>query len=246
MEIKMTNGDSTCFSLAALLTLLLFVLNSNTCTAARLTHSGMSTSSSVEFIRKSCIKTDYPALCFNSLSSHASTIQTSPKQLADAALIVSLDQTRSTSSMIHVMAKGRGMSSREAEAMSDCMESLGDSVEELKQSLHAMGELRGKDFKLHLSDVQTWVSAALTDENTCMSGFKNNGIKNDEGAENKVRSQVVKVAHLTSNALALINGIAVTKCGKARRPCRPRYPSPSQQRKGAGARAEQASGESEA
>ncbi|XP_039121966.1 21 kDa protein-like [Dioscorea cayenensis subsp. rotundata] len=205
MASKMiSSGMFTCNVLAVLL---LFVFNSNTCNAARLPKSGMSTSTSVEFIRNSCTKTDYPTLCFSSLSAYAPTIQTSPKQLAEAALSVSLDNTRSTSAMIRSMSKGRGTSSREKEAMSDCMETLEDSVEELKQSLQAMGELRGKDVKLHMNDIQTWVSAALTDENTCMNGFTNNEIK-DEGAENKVRSQVVKVAQLTSNALALINGMA--------------------------------------
>ena len=205
MASKMINsGMFTCSALAALL---LFVLNSNTCVAARLTQIEISTSTSVEFIRKSCTKTDYPTLCFSSLSSYAPTIRTSTEQLAKAALSVSLDSSRSTSTMIRSMSKSRGMSSREEEAMSDCMETLSDSVEELKQSLHEMAKLRGKDVKLHMNDIQTWVSAALTDENTCMNGFTSDGIK-DEGAENKVRSQVVKVAQLTSNALALINGIA--------------------------------------
>ncbi|XP_039122318.1 21 kDa protein-like [Dioscorea cayenensis subsp. rotundata] len=205
MASKMiTNAMLTCCVLSGLL---LFVLNSNTCNAARLTQSEMSTSTSVEFIRNSCTKTDYPTLCFSSLSAYAPTIQTSPKQLAEAALSVSLDSTKSTSTMIKSMSKGQGMSSREKEAMSDCMDTLQDSVEELKQSLKAMGELKGKDVKLHMNDIQTWVSSALTDENTCMNGFTNNEIK-DEGAENKVRSQVVKVAQLTSNALALINGMA--------------------------------------
>ncbi|KAH7686833.1 Pectinesterase protein [Dioscorea alata] len=205
MASKMiSSGMFTCNVLAVLI---IFVLNSNTCNAARLTQSEKSTSTSVEFIHNSCTKTEYPTLCFSSLSTYAPTIQTSPKQLAEAALSVSLDNTRSTSTMIRSMSKGQGMSFREKEAMSDCMETLQDSVEELKQSLQAMGELTGKNVKLHMNDIQTWVSAALTDENTCMNGFTNNEIK-DEGTENKVRSQVVKVAQLTSNALALINGMA--------------------------------------
>ena len=205
MASKMiSSGMFTCNVLAVLL---FFVLNSNTCNAARLTQSEMSTSTTIEFIRDSCTKTDYPTLCFSSLSAYAPTIQTSPKQLAESAISVSLDNTRSTSTMIRSMSKGQGTSTREKEAMSDCMETLEDSMEELKQSLQAMGELRGKDMKLHMNDIQTWVSAALTDENTCMNGFTNNEIK-DGGVNNKVRSQVVKVAQLTSNALALINGMA--------------------------------------
>lgn len=79
------------------------------------------------------------------LSVYASTIQTSSKQLAKAVLSVSLANTRNTSTMIVMLLKSRGVSSREAEAMKDCMESLRDSVEELKQSLQAKGELRGNE-----------------------------------------------------------------------------------------------------
>ncbi|GJX76840.1 putative cytochrome P450 [Tanacetum coccineum] len=57
-----------------------------------------------------------------------------------------------------------------------------------------------KDFGLVMSDIQTWVSAALTDEDTCSEGFAN-----DPKMKNVVRGKVVNVVHLTSNALGLIN-----------------------------------------
>ena len=86
-------------------------------------------------------------------------------------------------------------------------ESLGDSGEELKQSLQAIGELRGKHVKLHMNDIQTWVSAALADENTCMDGFTSNEFK-DGATDNMVRSHIVKVTHLTNEVLAIINDMA--------------------------------------
>ncbi|CAK7337056.1 unnamed protein product [Dovyalis caffra] len=44
--------------------------------------------SSTEFTKQSCGTTAYPRLCYTSLSIHSSTIQTSPKLLANAALNV--------------------------------------------------------------------------------------------------------------------------------------------------------------
>ncbi|TYJ97078.1 21 kDa protein-like [Cucumis melo var. makuwa] len=69
-----------------------------------------------------------------------------------------------------------------------------------------MPKLRGSNFDLAMSNVQTWVSAALTDETTCSEGFKGKTVKG--GVKAAVRSRIVNIAQLTSNALSLINRIA--------------------------------------
>ncbi|KAK8698527.1 hypothetical protein V6N13_114639 [Hibiscus sabdariffa] len=48
-----------------------------------------------------------------------------------------------------------------------------------------MRRLRGKTFKFQMSNVQTWVSVALTNEETCLDGF--------EGVDRKVKSDVKKM-----------------------------------------------------
>ncbi|XP_071732696.1 pectinesterase inhibitor 11-like [Rutidosis leptorrhynchoides] len=160
---------------------------------------------SVEFIRSSCSMTTYPTLCFNSLSTKSGAIQTSPKQLAQTALSVTLDTARSTSSSMVKLAQVHGMTHLEVAAMKDCIELLSDSVYELKKSLDEMKQPGSKDHRLVMSDIQTWVSSALTDEDTCSEGFVN-----DPKMKNVVRGKIVNVAHLTSNALALINNYAST------------------------------------
>ncbi|CAN6200539.1 unnamed protein product [Urochloa humidicola] len=61
-------------------------------------------------------------------------------------------------------------------------------------------------FKWHLSNVQTWCSAALTDENTCLDGLSG-GRGVDPGTRAAIRGKVVEVAQVTSNALALVNKV---------------------------------------
>ncbi|KAI3817912.1 hypothetical protein L1987_11712 [Smallanthus sonchifolius] len=156
----------------------------------------------VEFIRTSCGLTTYPKLCFNSLSIRAAAIQTSPKLLAQTALSVTLDTTRTTSSSMVKMSKVHGMTPREVAAMKDCIEVLCDSVYALQKSLEEMIRPGSKDSGLVMSDIQTWVSSALTDEDTCSEGFKD-----DPKMKSVVRGKIVNVAHLTSNALALINSL---------------------------------------
>ncbi|XP_068651250.1 21 kDa protein-like [Aristolochia californica] len=195
------------FSLHLVVAHLILSSGLTTCSAARTHPLEKSSTGSTEFIRTSCEATTYPRVCFNSLSAYASTIQTSPRQMALAALSVTLFGARSTSdALLKMSAQGLKMKPREKAAMTDCLANLSDSVDEIRRSTGEMGHLSGPNFDLKLNDIQTWVSAALTDEDTCMDGF--------EGMTGKVRTavrgKIVKVAQLTSNALALVNGLAAS------------------------------------
>ncbi|KAI6672230.1 hypothetical protein NL676_000136 [Syzygium grande] len=191
-------------ALANLATTLLFCLAICSYT---ISISSAQTPTDTRFIRTSCSKTTYPRLCYTSLSSHASLVQTSPKLLAGAALTVTLDKARSTSAMMARLSRARGMKPREVGAMQDCIEELSSSVDELRRSIDEMGQLkRSSNFGLIMNDVQTWVSAALTDENTCSDGFA--GSMMNGNVKTVVRNEILTIAHLTSNALALINRYA--------------------------------------
>ncbi|XP_047332749.1 pectinesterase inhibitor 11-like [Impatiens glandulifera] len=160
----------------------------------------------IKFIRRSCGITTYPTLCVSSLAAHANAIQTSPMRLSHTALSLSYDATRSTSVTIALLAQSHGLLPREAAAMRDCVEELGDSIDQLKRSLAEMNELNGPNYGLVMNNIQTWVSAALTDEDTCTEGFK--GAPTGSKVRSQVRERILNVSHMTSNALALINTYA--------------------------------------
>ncbi|GFY81972.1 plant invertase/pectin methylesterase inhibitor superfamily protein [Actinidia rufa] len=187
--------ESSSYFLTALLILLSYI---NSSSVARET--------STEFIKTSCSTTTYPTLCYSSLSTHASAIQTSPRLLAHTALSVTLDNTQSTSAMISRLSQSHGMSPREVTAMLDCVEELSDSVDQLRRSVAEMNQLKGSNFALMMNDIQTWVSAALTNEDTCTDGFAETTVSSN--VKNVVRGWIVNIAHMTSNALALINSFA--------------------------------------
>lgn len=93
-------------------------------------------------------------------------------------------------------------SKREKGALSDCIEQMGDSMEELSKSLSELKHLRrGNAFKWQMSNLETWVSAALTNEDTCLDGFK----EIDGKIRSDVKRKITNVARVTSNALYLIN-----------------------------------------
>uniref|UniRef100_A0A7N2MIQ0 Pectinesterase inhibitor domain-containing protein n=1 Tax=Quercus lobata TaxID=97700 RepID=A0A7N2MIQ0_QUELO len=101
------------------------------------------------------------------------------------------------------ISKSQGMSPKVVAAMKDCVEELSDSVYE---PIREMKNVKGSNFHLMISDIQTWVSAALTDETTCTDGFQGKAMNGN--VKTLVRGRIVNVAQLTSNALALINRYA--------------------------------------
>ncbi|KAE8665107.1 Plant invertase/pectin methylesterase inhibitor superfamily protein [Hibiscus syriacus] len=163
----------------------------------------------IEYIRSSCSSTTYPRLCNRSLSIYASRINTSPRLLVHTALNVTLKASISTSRLMVKISRIHGLKPRVSAAMADCVEVSGDSVDELQQSKGELDRITSSNFALTISDIQTWVSAALTDEDTCIYGFS--GKSMNGYAKTTVRKRIIKIAHLTSKALTLINKYASTQ-----------------------------------
>lgn len=105
------------------------------------------------------------------------------------------------------MSKEQDLGPAETHALTDCVENMEDSVVELQKSLLEMKNLNGPDFEEKMGNVMTWVSAALTDEDTCMDGFDGNGNMNEK-VKATIRNYIVNVAQLTSNALALTKNLS--------------------------------------
>ncbi|CAH9097984.1 unnamed protein product [Cuscuta europaea] len=198
-------GNKFLAAFLASLALSIFSINPSS-EAARVNSAVIGTTNS-EFIKSSCQSTTYPHLCYTSLSSHASEIGADPELLARTALTVAVQGARSTSTcLVKMAAQSYNITRREAGAMHDCVEEMRDSVDQIRKSMEEMKELSGPRFEIIMSDVETWVSAALTDQDTCMDGFAGKAL--DGSLKAAVKLQIRKVAHLTSNALALINNFA--------------------------------------
>ncbi|KAG2302706.1 hypothetical protein Bca4012_061033 [Brassica carinata] len=164
------------------------------------------------FIVASCQTTRYPLLCVHTLSAYATMIRHKNDQdLAQTALTVSLSRARSVSIFVAKLTKQTpSFKRREYLAIKDCIEVLGNSVDRLGQSVKELGRaghaVASEDFMWKMSNVQTWVSAALTDETTCLDGFSGRAMEGK--VKRMIRLKVVHVAQVTSNALALVNQFA--------------------------------------
>ncbi|KAK8652047.1 hypothetical protein V6N13_061071 [Hibiscus sabdariffa] len=150
--------------------------------------------------------TRYPDLCCATLLSQASTIQTSPRLIVHAALNVALSNAKTTTASMVKLSKTHGLQPKQTSAMQDCLEVPNDTEDELTKSIGEMDKITSSNAGLTMNNIQTWVSAALTDESTCSDVFEGESISSN--AKTSVKSQLLTVAHLTSNALALINDYA--------------------------------------
>lgn len=160
------------------------------------------------FVEKQCQATRYSKLCVQTLLPYVnSTIQTQ-QQLAQVALSVSLSRSRYTRVYVIGVAKELEQTrTPDYAAVQDCLDQINDGVTQIAQSVkefRQMGVDGEKQFLWHESNVQSWVSAALTDATACMDGFSTYTIKSKVKAT--IKAKVLNVAQLTSNALALFNG----------------------------------------
>ena len=151
-----------------------------------------------DLVRQSCVHAPSPAVCLRTLRPYRSTAGT-PWDLARAAVNVSMAHVRKTTEFL---TKAKGSGQRERGALNDCVEEMADAVDELSKTMSALQELRrGGDFWWEMSNARTWMSAAITYEDTCLDGLEEIGGK----VRSDVRKKVTNVGRVTSNALYLIN-----------------------------------------
>ncbi|KAJ0896351.1 putative pectinesterase [Helianthus annuus] len=168
------------------------------------------TSDDTEYIRSCCETTRYPDTCFATLSNYSGAVRHDSGRLATVAIHVALHNAthmaRYVSNMSRQPDSGK---TREFAALCDCESVFEDAVDQINKSIKEMRQLgwTGESVRFQLSNVQTWMSAALTNEDTCMDGFE--GVA-DGGVKADVCGRVVAVEQVTSNALALVNRYADT------------------------------------
>ncbi|KAL9334632.1 hypothetical protein Peur_071813 [Populus x canadensis] len=149
-------------------------------------------------ISKACSKTRFPALCVSSLLDFPGSMTASESDLVHISFnmtLLHLDKALYLSSGISYV----NMETRERSAFDDCLELLEDSIDALTRSLSTVSPSSGGGGSPE--DVVTWLSAALTNQDTCSEGF--------EGVNGTVKDQMTEklkdLRELVSNCLAIFS-----------------------------------------
>ncbi|XP_057981302.1 pectinesterase inhibitor 9-like [Malania oleifera] len=178
------------------------------------------------FIEASCRSTLYPTLCVKTLSNFADNLNQfqaiSPQQqLAQLTLSVGLVKAQGTREFLsNTTTNMKGIMSHSGSLdLAYCLDQINDGVTQLGRSIQELRRLATRrqrrrtgsidssdDPTWHISNIQTWLSAALTDANSCLDGFSGRGLGSNVKAA--VKAKVLNVAQVTSNALALFNHFA--------------------------------------
>lgn len=152
-------------------------------------------------ISRTCGKTRYPDLCVDSLVDFPGALEAGERDLVHISVNMTLQRVGralyGASSFTNL-----AMDRRLRAAYEDCLELLEDSVDQLGQSLASVvpatvaaagGRVGSTD------DVLTWLSAALTNQDTCGEGLTDvSGAAKDE-----IAGQMKDLTELVSNCLAI-------------------------------------------
>ncbi|KAG5514220.1 hypothetical protein RHGRI_035578 [Rhododendron griersonianum] len=156
------------------------------------------------YVRDACSVTRYQNLCVHSLAPFSIVAKQSPSKWARAGVAVTITEAKSVSQFLVDLNRNRTMRGRNRGALLDCVECLSDAIDNLHGALGVLRNLSGTTFEEQMEDVTTWLSAAMTDQGTCLDGFEGGKGTQVELLRNKVSG----VTYVTSNALALVIKLA--------------------------------------
>ncbi|KAL3677060.1 hypothetical protein R1sor_027008 [Riccia sorocarpa] len=148
-----------------------------------------------------CKQTRFYDLCMQSLQSYPEANSTDPRELVKIALYAAnkgvseeLDRARklqtSSDGNLSIVA-------------ADCVDNLVDSLDEINQTLDRLENWDSANVRQELGDLQTWMSSALTLQQTCHDNFVDLNVTGP--AADLFLSNNTYVEELLSNALAFVN-----------------------------------------
>eukprot|EP01018_Ginkgo_biloba_P027995 Gb_10523 [translate_table: standard] len=155
-------------------------------------------------VKHACSSTLYPELCVSTVSNHpALSSKSGPMEIVNVAVHVSIDAVKRDHAQAQRLMKP-GLDKRQHSALRDCMELFSETVDELHETLSDLKNTTLKSLPQHASDLLTLLSAAITNQYTCLDGFaycKGN-------VRSQLHSALMNVSHLVSNSLAMVKNIS--------------------------------------
>ncbi|GAU21111.1 hypothetical protein TSUD_10280 [Trifolium subterraneum] len=159
-------------------------------------------------ISRTCSKTRFPTLCINSLLDFPGSTAASEQQLVH----ISFNMTHRHISKALFASSGLSYAvanSKVRAAYEDCLELMDESMDSIRMSmdsLSTMSSTLSRDDEpssvAGSEDVMTWLSAALTNQDTCLEGFEDiSGTVKDQMVDN-----LKDLSELVSNSLAIFSG----------------------------------------
>ncbi|XP_022137285.1 pectinesterase 3 [Momordica charantia] len=164
----------------------------------------LNSNSADSIVKIVCNVTRYPDSCFTSIISLNGSPEPDPEVILKLSLQVSLDELSNLSgSLKNLSANGDG-----GGALKDCESQIEDAIERVNESkaemeADAAGEKTLTESKI--GDIQTWMSSAMTDQESCLDGLE----EMDSTSFLEVKTRMRKSVQYVSNSLAIVANIHV-------------------------------------
>jgi pectinesterase inhibitor-like protein len=153
-------------------------------------------------VRGCCARTLYPRLCYAGLAPYAASVHSSHARLALASANLTLATLNALAARIPSPSPGSGTG-----ALSDCADAVASAEDQATRAAERLGGVEqavGPELLWRVNDALTWLSAAMTYEETCADGL---GPRESAPASMRaeLRARVRRAKQFTSIALALVN-----------------------------------------
>ncbi|XP_027334674.1 pectinesterase-like [Abrus precatorius] len=162
-------------------------------------------------IKSACSTTLYPELCFSAISSEPNVTHkvTAHRDVIELSLNITARAVEHNFFTVQKLLTKHDLTKREKTALHDCLETIDQTLDELKQAQQDLKLYPNKKtLYQHADDLKTLISAAITNQVTCLDGFSH------EEADKRVRKALeegqVHVEHMCSNALAMTKNMTDT------------------------------------
>jgi len=147
-----------------------------------------------------CSPTDYKETCERSLA-HANTSE--PKELVKLAFDATVENIGDVLKNSAVLKEAEADPNTK-DAYNVCKEVLETAVDDLKRSVEHVGVLEVSKVSEYVEDLKTWLSAVVTNQETCIDAF--NETNSDAGE--KMKKVLATAKQLSSNGLAMVTDIS--------------------------------------
>lgn len=156
-----------------------------------------------EFVRGSCARTLYPRLCCAALAPYAASVHSSHARLA----VASANLTLAALGAVAARLPSPGSNVSSSHALGDCAEAVelaSDQTARAAERLGGVEQAAGPDVLWRVDDALTWLSAAMTYEDTCADGLSSRKSA-PAPVRAELRARVRRAKQHTSIALALVH-----------------------------------------
>ncbi|RWR95821.1 pectinesterase [Cinnamomum micranthum f. kanehirae] len=199
------NKKLSLFLLSSFLLATIIIASVSGIAASRKNSYDNSNSTSHAILRSSCSSTQYPDLCFSSIAAapEMAANLTNPKDVIDASLNLTITAVEHTNFTIERLLNRPGLTRREKTALHDCLMDVDLTLEELHKTKEDLKMYpQKKSLPLHADHMKILLSAAMTNQDSCMDGFSHK--KSERELRKELINSLTHVHHLCSNSLAMI------------------------------------------